>query len=124
MKNKPISTTDTEQAEHISAEAKPWPPQTIPEPDDIIRRTLRHYGDRHQIMKMAEEASELSAAILRYVSPDFTGKNPLPGMIEELADVEIMCKQMRLIFGNQMVDEMVKQKLARLEKRINGADNR
>jgi len=86
--------------------------------DEIIRTALRHYGDRHQILKTAEEASELSAAIMRYVSPDFTGKNPLPGLIEELADVEIMCKQMRLIFGNQMVDEMVRQKLARLEKRM------
>lgn len=99
--------------------AAPPPPaiQATTQPD-LYRLALRKFGDRSQIMKTAEEAAELSAAITRYLSPAWNGKNPLPGLIEELADVEIMCRQMRLIFGEQMVDDAVKQKLARLERRL------
>lgn len=86
--------------------------------ETIYRRALRKFGDRSQIMKTAEEASELSAAIMRYISPIWNGKNHLTGLLEEIADVEIMCKQMRLIFGDSLVNESIKQKLARLERRL------
>ena len=104
------------------AEAKPFlihPPETPAGNHNILRRALRAYGDRAQMMKAAEESAELSAAILRYVSPYWNGKNHLTGLIEEVADVEIMCKQLRLIFGNDMVDKMIESKLNRLEKRLN-----
>lgn len=39
-------------------------------------------------------------------------------LIEELADVEIMCQQMRLVFGDQPIDAAVRQKLERLEMRL------
>lgn len=104
-------------ADTIHAAPPPSTTQPTAQPD-LYRLALRKFGDRSQIMKTAEEAAELSAAITRYLSPVWNGKNPLPGLIEELADVEIMCRQMRLIFGEQMVDDAVRQKLARLERRL------
>lgn len=104
-------------ASTIHAAPPPHTMQPTAQPD-LYRLALRKFGDRSQIMKTAEEAAELSAAITRYLSPVWNGKNPLPGLIEELADVEIMCRQMRLIFGEQMVDDAVRQKLARLERRL------
>lgn len=87
---------------------------------DIYRRAIQRYGDRNQILKTAEEASELSAAIMRYLSMQSdNGMSPVIKMVEELADVEIMCRQMRLIFGDQPVDAAVKMKLERLEGRLN-----
>jgi hypothetical protein len=91
---------------------------SAPSPD-IYRRALQRYGDRSQILKTAEEASELSAAIMRYMGTSDIGlTSPLRAMVEELADVEIMCRQMRLIFGDQPVDAAVKMKLERLEGRL------
>lgn len=89
-------------------------------PNDIYRRALRHYGDRNQILKAAEEASELSAAIMRYMGASDIGlrSSPLLALVEELADVEIMCQQMRLVFGDQPVDAAKRQKLERLERRL------
>lgn len=93
------------------------PPKPSP---DIYRRALRHFGDRNQILKAAEEASELSAAIMRYMGASDIGlrSSPLLALVEELADVEIMCQQMRLIFGDYPVDAAKKQKLERLERRL------
>lgn len=89
-------------------------------PESIYRRALRHYGDRNQIFKTAEEASELSAAIMRYMGASDIGlrSSPLLALVEELADVEIMCQQMRLVFGDQPVDAAKRQKLERLERRL------
>jgi len=95
------------------------PPARVQLPETIYRRALRHYGDRHQLNKMAEEASELSAAISRYKNRDASNDETLLiALVEELADVEIMCQQMRLVFGDQPVDAAKRQKLERLERRL------
>ncbi len=57
-------------ADTIRAAKLPGPEEYVlanpPRPSaDIYRRALRHFGDRNQILKAADEASELSAAIMR-----------------------------------------------------------
>lgn len=116
------------------AEAKPFTLSDNPEATDsgtkntsakadILRRALRHYGYRGQVIKTAEECSELSAAIMRFISPEPREQDPIIGLVEELADVEIMLKQMRLIFGNSAIDDAVVVKLNRLEKRLDDAQS-
>lgn len=121
----PAANTTHVSSPQTSEEKRPYEPPTITElpvikieKPDIYRLALRHFGDRNQMMKTAEEAAELSAAITRYLSPTWNGKNQLPGLIEELADVEIMCRQMRLIFGEQMIDQAKENKLLRLQTGI------
>ena len=116
----PEPATDT-----IHAAKLPGPEEYVlanpPRPSaDLYRQALQRWGDRNQIAKAAEEASELSAAILRYLSPGSweSGKNMQLAVIEELADVEIMLKQMRLVFGDQPIDAAKRQKLERLEGRL------
>jgi hypothetical protein len=88
-------------------------------PNDIYRRALRHFGDRHQLNKMAEEASELSAAISRYKNRDASNDETLLiALVEEIADVENLCKQMRLIFGDQPIDAAARMKMERLEREM------
>jgi hypothetical protein len=86
---------------------------------DIYRRALQRWGNNHQIAKTAEEAAELSAAIVRYLSAaTFGNLSKVCGVVNELADMEIMCQQMRLVFGDKAVDDAVQSKLARLSERL------
>ena len=57
---------------------------------------------------------------MRYMGASDIGlrSSPLLALVEELADVEIMCQQMRLVFGDQPVDAAKRQKLERLERRL------
>ena len=86
-----------------------------------IRQTyeaaLEHYGVHSQMVKCMEECGELIQALARNLSGEHNEEN----VAEELADVEIMIQQMRLIFGGSVgynVDIIKAQKVARLKKRI------
>ena len=46
------------------------------------------------------------------------GAEAHPNLFEEIADVEIMCGQMREYFGDKKIDERKKEKLRRLEERL------
>lgn len=73
---------------------------------------LEHYGVRRQMVKCMEECGELIRALARNLSGEANAQN----VAEELADVEIMLRQMRLAFGD--VDRIKAQKLARLKMRM------
>lgn len=84
-------------------------------------RALKHFGEPRQLLKCAEEAAELAAAINRYmVNPcDET----VASVIEEAADVEICGAYFRLIFGVIDIDKAKDAKLARLENNLNNNIN-
>ncbi|MBE9509346.1 MAG: hypothetical protein IMY71_00585 [Bacteroidetes bacterium] len=63
---------------------------------------------------LVEECSELIQALQKF---NHRHGNP-DNVVEELADVEIMCEQMRLIFNPVRIDEVKKLKLERLKKRL------
>jgi hypothetical protein len=44
----------------------------------------------------------------------------LGAVLEEIADVEIMCEQMRIIFGSDTIDIVKKKKLERLQRLLTG----
>lgn len=78
---------------------------------------LEHYGVQNQMVKCMEECGELIQALARNLSGEHNEEN----VAEELADVEIMIAQMRLIFGGSVgydVDRIKAQKLARLKMRM------
>jgi NTP pyrophosphatase (non-canonical NTP hydrolase) len=79
-------------------------------------RALAHYGSRAQIDQTIEECAELIVA-LRHL---MRGRAKEAQVIEELADVQIMLEQMFLLFGAEDVQDQIREKLARLEKRIGG----
>ena len=81
----------------------------------IFSRALLAFGIRHQITKMQEEATELALACARW--QDYrAGSDEM--IAEEVADCEIMCAQMRVIFGEELIDSVKKEKLRKLERRI------
>ncbi len=84
--------------------------------DIILHRAIEVYGEQHQIDQAEQKLIELLDALKHRRRPD-----RITNVYEEIADVEIMLDQLKLIFNcGQMVSNIRTQKLARLEKRMNG----
>ncbi len=76
---------------------------------------LAIFGREKQIRKTLEELAELSVELHHALD----GRGDSAKILEEMADVEIMISQMKLLYGQ--TDGWKEKKLARLEERIHGA---
>ena len=87
---------------------------------ELIEQARSKFGEKNQVIKAIEEMSELQKELCKVVlTPNLTIK-PTDEVIDELADVEIMCAQLRHIFGiSEQVDERKIFKIERLKQRIN-----
>ena len=87
---------------------------------EIEGRAIRTYGEQPQVDVAIEEMSELTKAILKYRRAENKNKNEAEyledNIIEEIADVQIMLDQMRIIFGDTSSQE--EYKLNRLWARM------
>jgi len=82
--------------------------------EETLRAALRRFGFTEQARMLQEECGELIAAINRW----FRDRNDaFEAMVEEMADVEILIDQMRLVYGAE-IDEARARKLARLKERL------
>lgn len=84
--------------------------------DSRIYQISNHYGYAVQSDKIIEECAELTQAImkLRWGWSD----DKLDHVQEELADVLIMARQLRVMLGADDIDEIINQKLNRQIERI------
>lgn len=81
----------------------------------ILRAAVEKYGPGAQWMKAIEELGELIRALARADDPD--------NIAEEMADVEIMLGQLRIILGNDAdVERWKAKKLQRLNQRLHAAE--
>ena len=81
----------------------------------ILRAAVEKYGSGAQQMKAIEELGELIRALARADDPD--------NIAEEMADVEIMLGQLRIILGNDTdVERWKVKKLQRLNRRLHAAE--
>lgn len=87
---------------------------------EIEKRAIEAYGKDAQLKMAIEEMAELTQAICK----SFRGKDNLDNIIEEIADVEIMLAQLKLIYKLNKNEVLVKkvEKLRRLEERLNNVD--
>lgn len=84
-------------------------------PDDICEKVVKRFGKTAQLIMAMEEMSELIQAL----SKDVRGKGSRNNISEEIADVEIMLAQLKIIYRNDNdVDEWRADKLSLLQKRI------
>ena len=85
---------------------------------ELIDQVTSHFGEKNQLIKAIEELSELQKELCKYLLTHFYySEEPI---IDELADVEIMCAQLRHIFGiSEQVDKRKEFKIERLKQRIN-----
>lgn len=85
---------------------------------DIYEAAIDHYGDEHQEGIAIEECSELIQAI------SHKHRNRKHNIPEEIADVEIMLEQLKIINDcTEAVEEIKVYKRERLLKRLRGEIN-
>ena len=86
---------------------------------EICEAAVKRFGAGHQMVKALEELGELSQAISKWANGE-----PVTGEVcEEIADVEIMIEQMKIIMGveyTQYLYEKKEEKMKRLEEIIHG----
>lgn len=86
----------------------------------VCTNAVRNFGDR-QMVKVAEELSELSAAVIKYWL-DPTDEH-FERMLEEYADVKIMLTQLDKMVGlDRIVESTIDMKLMRLRYKIQGGE--
>ena len=77
----------------------------------------RHYGYKVQARQLIEEMAELTQAICKIERYGFTDETS-DHLVEELADVSIMVRQLNILIGKEKVDAEIKKKINRQLKRI------
>lgn len=89
--------------------------------NNIFADAINEYGVIPQLIKAAEELSECSAAISKYVHLRMIGEPVTPNeVMKELGDVEIVSKYLGIIFVEHLdiKDISKKKKLLRLTSAI------
>ena len=81
-------------------------------PEDVYQAAVENWGERVQIIVAIEEFSELTKALTKTLR----GFDAKDSVAEEMADVEIMLGQLKVMFGDN--EEMFRAKLDRLVGRI------
>ena len=76
----------------------------------ILQKAILHFGSARQRTKAIEELGELIVALSR---EGFRGTKD--ETISEIADAFIMLEQLKLIYGPESINAMIKFKLERLE---------
>ena len=85
----------------------------------MCKSAVDTWGKHHQLTILMEEMAELT----KELSKNIRGQDNDLGIAEEIADVEIMLEQLKIIFGLRTDVENVKQeKLIRLDRRTQEAD--
>lgn len=82
---------------------------------EVLQRALDTYGSLLQIVMVFEEMSELQKELCKYLR----GKCSPANIAEEIADVEIMLEQMKMLFCcADDVRDVRRRKVERLKARL------
>ena len=89
--------------------------------NEILIEAINRYGTKAQLMMVLEEMSELQKEICKW----FRGKRDPEAIADELADVEIMLEQVKMIFDlHGEVNEHIDRKIERLRDRLSPPEGR
>lgn len=81
-----------------------------------LQKIIDTYGKKLQLIQAVEESSELQRAICKYLkNPD---SNDITNITEEMADVQVMLDQLKIIFNNEtQVESNIEFKIKRTHQR-------
>lgn len=83
---------------------------------ELCQKAIDAWGTDAQLLMVLEEMSELQKEILKNIN---RGKDNLPEIIEEIADVEIMLEQAKYIYNiEKEVADMIPEKLKKVKARL------
>lgn len=86
---------------------------------ELLEKAIATYGKEMQMVVACEEMSELQKELCK----SLRGRDNLPAIAEEIADVEIMLEQLKIIFGCHCdVGIYRMDKLERLARRLKTGD--
>ena len=92
---------------------------------EVCKLAIEIYGVNNQVDMCLEEMSELTKALLKYRrfsdAPNISKERKdglLANIIEEIADVIVMCEQMAMVHGEDYVEAMLQHKVERLAGRL------
>lgn len=81
----------------------------------IYKQAIEKWGTDAQILMVFEEMSELQKELCK----NWRGKDNAEQIAEEIADVEIVLAQLKMIYGiSGIVRQFHEEKLMRLEQRL------
>lgn len=80
----------------------------------VLRGATEVWGEDLQIQIAIEELSELTTELARKQR----GRENRAGIVEEIADVQLCLDQLKRMHGEDIVAEQERQKLARLQDRV------
>lgn len=83
------------------------------ERNKLYRNAITTYGQSSQMIVAMEECSELIQAISKYLRGRETN------LEEEIADVEVILEQLKIMCNETLVEVIKERKLNRLEQRLN-----
>jgi NTP pyrophosphatase (non-canonical NTP hydrolase) len=89
-----------------------------PEYDEIFANAIFKWGKDAQLKMAIEECSELIKAICKSYR---SGGGMSDEIVDEVADVTIMMRQLALMAGYIRVDERIEFKMGRLKDRVENA---
>ncbi len=90
----------------------------VSEPNPIYQQAIDALGIQSQVSMAQGECGELIAALTQFF---VQGKIDRAMVIDEIADVEIMCSQLRCLFSNEEVDKRKAEKLEKLQGILDGS---
>ncbi len=91
---------------------------------EIFNKAIKKYGSKNQLIKTIEELSELQRALCRNISGADIPDSDIENLFEEIADVEIMLAQCKIMFKcDSKVERWKNLKISRLEERIKDTQN-
>ncbi|HEU6436593.1 MAG TPA: hypothetical protein VE028_04015 [Nitratidesulfovibrio sp.] len=100
-----------------------WNHPLIPDETDSVKSgasiyamALDRWGYVSQMLKTVEECGELITALMHALD----GRGTPVEVASEIADVQIMCEQMALVYGQELVAAQKREKLARLAGLLGG----
>lgn len=92
----------------------------IDEYKEVYKRALDIYGEENQVIMVFEEMSELQKTLTKHLR----GTTDKRAIADEIADVEIMLGQMKLLFNiEKEVEERKQFKVERLMTRLDQKQN-
>ena len=86
-----------------------------------LEKIILHYGVTEQTRQAIEELNELAVAINKVHRAGTNTREKLFNVMEEIADVEIMLEQIKIIFGiaQKDIEDIKHVKIGRTERNIN-----
>jgi hypothetical protein len=88
---------------------------------EVYQKAIDKFGGNAQTLKAIEEMAELQKELIKFQLDTSFKKNSISGITEEIADVEIMLGQLKIIFDcHDIIETVKKQKIERLEGLLNG----